>query len=359
MTNTELDALIAISPENVLYTSGCYIHTQKLIRDRLAMTVLPKDGEPTFIVCNIEESLARRESWIKDIRAYVEFETSPVDLLADVLKEKGLQGRRLGIDKMYIQVDYFQRLVNQMPDTTFNGNDYIFSRMRMLKTSKEINLLQKAAIATERSIHAGFEISEEGDNERSIALNIGQNMMRLGADQIEFLVVAAGNNTAVAHHTPGEKKIKKGDIIRTDIGGTYSNYLSDVVRMAVVDKPSEKQKKIYEKLVSIQREIIENMLPGVQACSLYNLCKKKFNEAGFTFYMPHIGHGLGMMVHEEPIIHPFNKETLQENMLICIEPIHFIPGIEGYHIEDLVAITKDGAKILSNYTNTDEMVVIR
>jgi len=358
MTDAELDALIAVSPENVLYTSGCFIETQIDIRDRLAITVLPRNGEPTLIVCNIEESLARRESWIKDIKAYVEFETSPVDLLADVLKEKGLQGRRLGIEKMYIQAEYYQRLVKQMPQTTFVGSDKMFSRMRMVKTLKEITLLQKAAIATEKSIHAGFEMSEEGDSERSMAMSIGQNMMKLGAGRLNFLNLASGKNTCILHHTPGEKKIEKGDVIRIDIGGTYSNYLSDVARMAVVGEPSEKQRKIYSKFISIQREVIKNMQPGVTACDLYSLCKKRFHEAGLAFVAPHTGHGLGIMIHEEPIIHPFNKEVLQENMVICIEPTYFIPGVEGYHIEDLVTITKDGSKILSNYTNTDEMFII-
>jgi len=358
MTEAGLDALIAVSPENVLYTSGCLIATQKLIRNRLAITVLPKNGEPVFVVCNIEERYARRESWIKDVRAYREHKTNPVDLLADVLKEKGLQGRRLGIDKMYIQAGYYQRLIKQVAGTTFEGSDKLFARMQMVKSPEEIDLLQKAAIATEKSIHAGFETSGEGKTERSIALNIAQNMMKLGVDHIDFLEVYSGKNTLIAQPTAGDKKIKKGDVIKTDIGGVFSGYFSDIARMAVVGEPSDTQKEIYCKIVSIQREVIDNMRPGVRACDLYNLCKKRFHESGLGPLGPHIGHGLGIMLHEEPIIHPFNEEVLKENMVICIEPPYWTSE-EGYHIEDLVTIIKDGSRILSNYSDIDEMYVIQ
>ena len=90
MAETGVDATIAVSPENTYYLSGVFIRTQISVRDRLALVVWPQSGEPTYIVCNIEESLARAQSPIKDIRTYVEFAESPVTTLAQVLRDKGL-----------------------------------------------------------------------------------------------------------------------------------------------------------------------------------------------------------------------------------------------------------------------------
>jgi Xaa-Pro aminopeptidase len=76
-----LDAVVASSLPNVFYTSGALIPTQVEIPDRLALTVLPRSGDEVLIVCNLEESLSREETWIEDVRSYVEFAQSPIALL--------------------------------------------------------------------------------------------------------------------------------------------------------------------------------------------------------------------------------------------------------------------------------------
>lgn len=94
MIQKGMDVLVAISPENVLYSTGAYIITQRSLRDRLEISIIPQDGEAAFVVCGIEESLAREESWIEDLRPYVEFKESPIKFLADVLIEKGLDKKK-------------------------------------------------------------------------------------------------------------------------------------------------------------------------------------------------------------------------------------------------------------------------
>lgn len=101
MKETGVDTVVAVSPENTYYLSGVFIRTQISVRDRLALVVWPLGGEPTYIVCNIEESLARAHSPIKDIRTYVEFTESPVATLGQVLEDKGLAGARLGIEERF------------------------------------------------------------------------------------------------------------------------------------------------------------------------------------------------------------------------------------------------------------------
>ncbi len=96
MAEAGIDCVVATSYENVAYLSGAIIMTQRQIPDRLAAVVLPLEGEPTMVVCNIEEAQAQRDSRIPDIRAYVEFVTSPVQAIAEVVQEKGLERARLG-----------------------------------------------------------------------------------------------------------------------------------------------------------------------------------------------------------------------------------------------------------------------
>src|SRR5450756_645046 len=111
MAGANLDALVAVSPENVLYSSGTNIMTQRLIPDRLALVAWGRDETETFVVCTIEEAQARAESWIADIRGYVEFAESPIAVLAAVLKERGFARGRIGIQMRYLVANFYRELV--------------------------------------------------------------------------------------------------------------------------------------------------------------------------------------------------------------------------------------------------------
>jgi len=97
----EFDAVIAVSPENVRYIADVEISTQRLIRDRLALIVWAKGQQPVMVLCQVEEGYARQESWIGDIRSFKEFVTPPMRLVADVLREKGLAGARVGCENIW------------------------------------------------------------------------------------------------------------------------------------------------------------------------------------------------------------------------------------------------------------------
>ena len=102
MEQQGLDVLVAISPENVLYFAETYIQTQTSIRERLAITVMPLASEPAIIACKIEEPTVEAETWISDRRYFVELQCSPIAMLADVIKEKHLENRRIGIELNYL-----------------------------------------------------------------------------------------------------------------------------------------------------------------------------------------------------------------------------------------------------------------
>ncbi len=99
MEQQSLDVLITLSPENVLYFAETYIQTQTSIRDRLAIAVMPLDESPAMIACQIEKPSVEAETWISGRCYYVEGQLSPIALMAEVLKEKHLENRRIGIER--------------------------------------------------------------------------------------------------------------------------------------------------------------------------------------------------------------------------------------------------------------------
>jgi Xaa-Pro aminopeptidase len=357
MRREGLEALIAISPENVFYSTGAYIITQKNIRDRLAIALFSEKYRPAFIICGIEEKLVKSQTWINDIRSYIEFKDSPIKFLIDSVLEMGLEKSRVGIEMHYLCARDFINLRKDLPDVEFVECKHIFEKVRMIKEPEEIDLLANIASATRKGAEAAFTTCNIGDTEKKLADQMTINLIQQNVDRIEFMVLATGKRTLLSHPTPNQTKLTKGDIVRVDYGGVFSGYLSDLARTVVVGKPNFIQADTYKKLIHIEGELIENLQVGVQACSIYKKWEELFEKNGLHFSTPHIGHGLGIDVHEPPIISPLDKTEFKENMVINLEPLVIHEGF-FYHIEDTILITKDGPKILTGADLNDQIPII-
>jgi len=361
----ELDATIAISPWNVLYFSGANIMTTSTLPDRIALAAVPKAGDPFMVVNTIEESFTRNNSWIKNIHSYVGgefFVEDPTAVLAQQLKELGLDRGRVGIEKKRWSVFYFEYLRKNLPDVQFVEFEPEIAKLRMIKDSEEIHVLEQFARDTTESIVKAYETSSLGDREVDIATRMIKNLAEHGMDQMVFLCLGSGENSIHPHAFPSEKVIDRGDTIRVDYGGLRGGYFSDCVRMAFGGEPNPEQKRIYKGVVAGQQAAIDSIKPGVEVNHLYEACKTAFKEHGVTFHFPHIGHGMGLELHEPPMIVPtsageLSKIRLEEGMVLNIEPGYFT-GKEGFHIEDLVLVTNDGYRPLTDLEQRLEPMII-
>jgi len=352
-----LDFVVAASPENVHYLSGTKIETQVSIRDRLALVVWPLGEEPTMLVCNLEEAQARDESWIKDIRAYFEFKTLPVELLAATLRERGLCGKRAGIELGYLTARDYMALARLLPGLEPVDCSRLFEHVRMVKSAQEVDVMSRAAYATDYVIRKTFENIGLGKTEKQIATELQVNLIEAGADSQVFSVLTIGDHGCLTHPAATDRPARAGEIVRTDFGGSFRGYNSDLARTCVIHRPEQRQLDIYKWLWEFHERLLEEVGPGVRVAHLFELCKKLFEGRGLPFVRPHIGHGLGLAVHEEPIINPYSEILLEPNMIICVEPNHLVPGVEKYHVEDTILVTETGHKVLSRSADWSELLV--
>lgn len=358
MDEADLDVLVATSFENVAYLSGAVIITQRQIPERLAAVVVPRRGEPVLVVCTIEESLARRDSRIPDIRGYVEFSRSPVDLIAEVIQETGSAGGRIGIETQVLSVHYFRELERALPGATFQSTDDLLAALRMVKQPEEIALLEKAALATDSAIRAAYEKGRAGVSDTVIANALVSGIQFSGADSIAFLTLGSGPSAALAHPAPMNRVLEAGDVVRCDVGGYYRGYYSDLARTAVVGEPTPEQADTYRRLWQIHEETIAAVRPGVTAGELFATCRAAFDRQGLQLNLPHIGHSLGLGLHERPMLTPFNETPLQEGMVLAIEPVHRFADGTIFHVEDLVEVTADGGRVLSRSADWSDLFVM-
>ncbi|MFQ5909151.1 MAG: M24 family metallopeptidase [Thermoplasmata archaeon] len=353
-----LDAVVATTFENTLYYGGSYIMTIEALPNRLAMLLIPVDEDPTFLVCNIEESLVRSQSWVNDIRTYVEFAENPADALLTLLEERGLPGKRIGIEYRHLQAAYF-RILQGASETTFCPADEILNRGRMVKSEDEIDVMTRIGMATIRAVESGYSHVNEGATERVLADAMCNHLYQEKAEEVSFLVLGAGQRCTGGHPLPTDYRLQRSDLIRVDIGGRLSHYRSDVARMAVVGNPTSKQERLYRNVCEAQRAIIDAMRPGREASTLYRICSNYLAGEGINLQSPHVGHALGLGLHEDPMLNPYDHTPLEPGMVFCVEPFFWDASGQVYHIEDLVLVTDDGAVVLTDVDGERRSLVYR
>ncbi len=355
-----LDALVASSFPSVSHLAHTNITTQKLIPDRLALVVWPKESDPTLIVCSIEEELVQRESTIRDIRTYIEHTESPMQLLAGLFQEQGLNTATIGIEETVLSARYYKELVSLIPKARFVACDRELARMRMIKDDAAIKVMKEAAIKTDTAIAASFSAAKPGMSERDIAQLLRSSIYGSGASEVSHLLLSAGENTQNIHHLPADNTLQPGDLLRVDAGGKFGNYYSDLARTVVIGKPSVDQLNNYRLVWDSVQTIIDAVRPGIQAKDLYSIYEARFRQRGqfLPRLNPHVGHGLGIELHEQPLLEPQNTEILQPGMVLAIEIAHPDKKRHLCHSEDLVFVTEKGHDILSRSRDWQELLAV-
>ena len=319
----------------------------KDIRSRHGYVVIPAAGEPFNVVCSIEESLTREESWIPDVRTYTEFVDVPVEALARELGKQGLDKGRIGIDLDYLPAAAFAALHAALPNVSFVNTTDAVGALRAVKSDSEVAIIEFAEKQTHRAALAALADSRLGDSEQQIAQRIANNVINSGAQATLFVDFASGKRTAHAHAIASPDVIPQpGDLIRFDVGGAYGAFSSDFARTCSAGDPTEEQKQVYAALVTIQADVIAAVAPGIAAEDLYFLCRDLFAAHGLPFSTPHVGHSFGVELHERPMLRPNETTTLRPGMVLAVEPI-VKHGSGTYHTEDLALVTADGSRLLS------------
>lgn len=358
MVDNDLDAVAVAAPENTFYLSNCAIRTQISIRERLAIVFWPRDGEPTYIVCNIEESLARSETWIEDLQIYVEFAESPIAKLKDVIAERGFEGKRIGVETRYLSQAYFDELASDGRVVAVEA-DRLLERVRSIKTDEERDRITKAFLATEEVMREAWTASGAGDTERQVADRMISGIAAHGADEVRHLSLNSGANTVTSHRSPDNTVLKTGDLITSDFGGTWSGFSSDIARVGIVGRAPDDVLKGYDTYRKAYVEALLGFRPGESAAEVFERTVSVFASHGMRLPGPHVGHSLSRGGgHENPILHPFNHQILEPGMLIAFEPVYKAAEDRLYHLEDMLLITEDGCEVLTPWETHEEMIVL-
>ena len=361
MREEGLSAVIGFSPENVTYLSG-YHNLDLLIlpEDRYSMVVLwPLEGEPTLIMADNGNPF---QSFVDDVRRFPRYpeRDRALEALVQILHEKEFSGEKVGIEKRYLPADRWEILRDELPGVHWIDGTDVMERTRHIKTPMEIELLREAARAQDRAIFTAYADARPGDTEKSVADAVAANVMSYGADIVVFNFLASGERTVGGHTLGTGATLEPGTVVRSDYGALFNGYYTDFGRMASVGTPSQRQRDAYSRTYEVQQRTIEAVRPGVPAQERFDTATRAYLDLGIGTRVM-VGHSIGLLIHERPILAPGETWTVEEGMVLCIENGSTGPRYEHderYMTEDMVVVTSDGCELLSDYGPTDELLLI-
>jgi len=369
-----LDGLICRLSENVLFLSGWWPLTGT------TWAVFAASGDCRLILpaCEAPEAEA---AGARDFATYEWAHLNAADPAGETksqiqaaAKKLGIEGGKLGVEENFDSVAAppnaaepslptpasREMLREALGRATFVDACGLLEELRARKTPAEIEKLRIANEIAAFGLAAFKENVAEGVSEIELAAAVNSAVAVKGSGYKGvktargFAQVASGPSTERAwrpFEITTNRKLKKGEIVLLELGVVADGFWADNTRAAVVGEPDEKQNEIYKLILKAQAAAIEQVGPGAKMSAIDAVARRLIDSAGYGDFFIHItGHGIGWRYHEfPPLLAPGNDAVLEEGMVTSVEPGVYIPGFGGLRIEDIVAVTKDGADILSTY----------
>ena len=336
----ELDAVLISAPENRRYLSGFSGSAGYLFitKDNALLVTDSRYTEQAAKQCPAFQVKQVRGGW---------------DWLVEELKSSGV--KKVGFESQDMTVSSYNSLIDAIKgDSGLGGVSMVpapglAENQRIIKDKEELSMLQLAIDAADKAMDQVCPAITPGMTEKEVAWKMEMAMRDAGADAISFdTIVAAGPNGAMAHHQPSDYVIKQGDPIVIDMGAKVGGYCSDLSRSISVGEADETFKKIYDIVLGAQLTAINTVKVGMTGEETDSLSRDVIAEAGYGDNFGHsLGHGVGLVIHENPRVGPRSTDILELNTVFTVEPGIYLTGWGGIRIEDIVILREGGAVPLS------------
>lgn len=230
--------------------------------------------------------------------------------------------------------------------------------LRAIKEPGEIARMKAAQAITDAAFAHIAAFMRVGMTELEVQIELEDFMRRHGAEGLAFpSIVATGANGASPHAIPGQTRLEAGQCVVLDFGARAYGYCSDMTRTVFLGEPDARLRAAYAAIRAANEQVEALLKPGVTGKEAHELAERVLADAGFAGKMGHgLGHGVGIDIHEEPVLSPRNDRALVPGNVVTVEPGIYLPGEFGMRLEDFGVITDDGFEVFTQ--STHEMVVL-
>ena len=362
MAEDGLDAIVARAPDNVLYLTNFWP------MKGYDAVVFPREGEPTLICLEASADDAARMAWANDVRLFAGYHPDdprpPTARTLDLVREAARAYDGVGLE-LSLGTQASDRMVGE--PTTYTRDWFeafpdaadatpLLARARAIKTDQEIERIRLAnaiaAAAMEhvaRDLRPGMKESEaaalwegfvhgEGTGwDGKVDLALGYSLVWSGPGIRTFTATA---DRPVQEHEP----------TLFEIWVCADGYWADHTKNICPGELSSRYAALEEQVMSVYTAITDGCAPGSSLAELDRSLRTSLAEAGYPGQPSHpICHGVGARAHEPPYAHQAGTGTVEEGMVLAIEPGVYWEGGGGLRVEDNFLITANGVEKLSTY----------
>ena len=354
MGKQDLDALIISVPSNMHYLVGY----NTIGVDNFTCILLPLDGElAAFSVSSELPSMALSAPWVEDVSAYAwPWQIGVCPLLADKLKEKGLEKKRVGVELE--RGGPIPKIVNKLqklcPNADLIDCSGLFDPVKVLKSPRELEVMREAGKITSKAINDAMRAIRPGMTDNDVAA-VGYHALIEGGSEFMSLhpILTAGERISFHHTSFRRNKLNVGDPVFLEYGARYHGYHAPMMRTAIIGPPSDHQKRISDAVLNTVSLVIENAKAGRSAREVAMASYKGF--AGLqdeVWFMGVYGYSIGSgfppnWADCQTFIHEDVETPLLAGMTFHMPIVFRLPRQFGIGMSETIAITKEGCEVLT------------
>lgn len=335
-----LDAIIIhnnVSP----HVDMSFFHATDLVAGggfERSVALLHRDGAVELGVPLLEETSAKR-AHDATIQTY-----QTADERKAFIQKVTKGHARLGINPAELIVADHAAIRDALPGAELVDVSKALADARAVKDRVELDRMRVAARIVSEVADEIPSMLRDGVKEFELAAQIVYRMQKRGASGPSFdTIVGFKDGSAEPHYAPGDVALRRGEFVLCDFGAYYQKYASDITRTYAWGAPSKEMRDMVDTCLRAHAAALGAVRTGVKGGDVHNAAAAVIDASPWKGRFIHsVGHSLGLAVHDGPALHPRFDWTLEENMVVTIEPGIYVPGVGGVRIEDDVIVTRDG-----------------
>jgi Xaa-Pro aminopeptidase len=359
--------------------SNLYYATRFLAPD--SFIFLRLKGEKIMIMSDLEVDRARATATVDTVLSYSEYEArlkragsaavTAVDVVDAVLKERGVTQLLVPEDFGF---EHARRL--QARGYELSTRREPFFEARAVKTKEEVAAIEAAQRAVEAAVQRAIELLREASVRDGLIIHDGApvtserikkliNVALMEQDCVGQHTIIAGGLQACDPHNEGSGPLKANEPIVMDVfpRNTATRYFADMSRTVLKGKARPEMKRLYDAVLGAQEEAIASVRDGADGQKIHARVLERFEQAGYKTglingrmqgFFHGTGHGVGIDIHEAPRISK-SGSPLRTGHVVTVEPGLYYPDLGAVRIEDMVLVTPDGCRNLTQFPKVLEI----
>ena len=367
MKQKGIRAVLLAKLDTIRYATSFHSVQTWMFHGNRHIAIVTDEGHVSLLVASGDfKRVKETMPWLTDVEPFPFVMSEGYPILEKKLKELGVTSGKVGIDMMAFDITRKLRL--GFPDIDFVEGGCVVEEAQLLKSPEEIQCLRVCATAVDVGMTAMLDNIQEGISEMELSRICMDKYMELYPDDIPYFpLVLFGEHSWQGYRHPGEKRLRRGDMVWMDAGCCIINgYNGDIARCAFCGDPTPEQKKLYTAIYDMLWYGIEALNPGAPLSAPLEAAYAAADKHGFgdKVYFGILGHGIGTDLHIAPTIGDLAVQgverevnALSPSQVIALEPGIFVEGVGGGCCENMTLITETGHEVLTHTRFEDHLLV--